>query len=184
MMSFREFEAAFGPTRKSRLVMSSLRSDLRVRTPSPRWASLLLWLLLLSPSSQLSLLLITTIYSHIYHAVHLRSCRKQTQSHARQSNRLASGYKTLTNNYKSTVSSSTSPDTVVAAIRKDAEPRGTTDTSSRPSPTPEDSSVAEVTTAWPSEKPGKQVKLWTMYPCPHCDKVRVWLELCQELNLT
>lgn len=35
----------------------------------------------------------------------------------------------------------------------------------------EDSSVAEVTTAWPSEKPGKQVKLWTMYPCPHCDKV-------------
>lgn len=38
-------------------------------------------------------------------------------------------------------------------------------------PTREDHSVAEVTTAWPSEKPGKQVKLWTMYPCPHCDKV-------------
>lgn len=56
------------------------------------------------------------------------------------------------------------------AVQRETEP-SLPETSHRPSVYQEDSSVAEVTTAWPSEKPGKQVKLWTMYPCPHCDKV-------------
>ncbi|XP_003742538.1 zinc finger protein 227-like [Galendromus occidentalis] len=31
-----------------------------------------------------------------------------------------------------------------------------------------------IQTSWPSQKPGKDPRLWTMYPCPHCDKVLTW----------
>ncbi|XP_022711105.1 zinc finger protein 358-like [Varroa jacobsoni] len=97
--------------------------------------------------------------------VHLRSCRKQAQSHERQLNRLP--------NCKS--NSSSGKGTMSATVKMaETHAKDTFLVAAQLSAVDEDSSVAEVTTAWPSEKPGKQVKLWTMYPCPHCDKVLTW----------
>ncbi|OQR77395.1 zinc finger protein-like [Tropilaelaps mercedesae] len=99
--------------------------------------------------------------------VHLRSCRNQVKSHAKQSARVTN-CKSGNGNSRASISTAVK----VATTQTDAD-HPQADGVLRPNGR-EDRSVAEVTTAWPSEKPGKQVKLWTMYPCPHCDKVLTW----------